>query len=261
MMPAGFVAYRGPSLIDGAPIAAIITLRSHNSKTGDMAQAWVLRSDMDPQAAIRDGHDTAICGDCMHRSGSSIGRSCYVITWLGPLNVYRSFTRGGYPDVAPDGAAGVLLDRQLRVCAYGDPAAVPFDVWFSLLSNVDGWTGYTHQWRTCDQRLKSLLMASVDTEDEQSTAAQMGWRTFRTRLSSESALPTEIVCPASNEAGHLTTCDQCNLCTGNARGRARSVVIAAHGQRVRWFELNRAALDAARPVVTVSVRRDVERSR
>lgn len=69
----------------------------------------------------------------------------------------------------------------------------------------------------------------------------LGWRTFRTRLQTEPARPDEIVCPASDEAGHRTTCEACNLCTGGARGAARSIVIQAHGQRTAVFASRKAA--------------------
>lgn len=238
----GLVAYRGPSLLDGAPIVCIITFGSLNVKTGSMAQAWVLRSDCSPQEAIADGRDRSVCGDCVHRSGSAIGRSCYVITWLGPLNVYKSFRANQYPTLAPDLAAPYLAGQQLRMAAYGDPAAVPFGVWRTLLSRSDGWTGYTHQWRQCDQRFRFILMASVESEGEVDHAHALGWRTFRTRLDTEPVRSDEIICPASNEAGHRTTCEACTLCNGRARDGARSVVIQAHGQRTQVFADRKAAL-------------------
>ncbi len=238
----GLVAYHGPSRLDGAPIVLIVTFASLNTKTGAMAQAWVLRADVSPQEAIADGRDRSICGDCVHRSGGAIGRSCYVITWLGPLNVYKSFRKNQYPTMTPALAAPYLAGEQLRMAAYGDPAAVPFEVWRALLTSVEGWTGYTHQWRVCDQRFCSFLMASVESEGEVIAAQALGWRTFRTRLATEPVRADEIVCPASNEAGHLTTCEACNFCTGAARGSARSIVIQAHGQRTAIFADRKAAL-------------------
>jgi hypothetical protein len=244
MIP-GLVAYRGPSRLDGtSPILLAISYETTNYKTGDMAQAWVLRSDVPPTYAIRSGADRAICGDCVHRSGSEIGRSCYVIPWLGPLKVYDAIARRSYMDIDPDGAARALAGRQLRITAYGDPAAVPFYVWRTLMVHLAGWTGYTHQWRTCDQRFSSILMASVESAGEVLEAQALGWRTFRTRLGSEDPLPNEIVCPASNEAGHRTTCSACGLCRGRARGNARSIVIAAHGNRVAFFRDLKATVEA-----------------
>jgi hypothetical protein len=48
-----FVIYDGPSLIDGKPIVAIAQVNTGNRKTGNMAQTWILRSDIDPITASR----------------------------------------------------------------------------------------------------------------------------------------------------------------------------------------------------------------
>jgi len=51
------VVWEGPSMIDGSPIVVIITgmkpgSGSGNSKTGTMAQTYIIRSDMSPMEAI-----------------------------------------------------------------------------------------------------------------------------------------------------------------------------------------------------------------
>lgn len=242
--PAGVVVYRGPSAFDRSPIAVIVTLDSLNPKTGNMAQAWVIRSDVPPHEAIRDGRDRAICGTCVHRSGSELERSCYVVVHFSPLNVWRGFSQGHYPDVTPEYGAELLARRSLRIAAYGDPAAAPFHVWRSLLLGVSSFTGYSHAWRTADQRFRLFLMASVESEGEAEQAHALGWRTFRTRLADEPVREDEIICPASNEGGHRVQCAQCGLCTGQRRPNARSIAIIAHGQRVRWFRDRKAALPA-----------------
>ncbi len=241
----GFVAWRGPSAFDGSPIVVVITLESLNEKTGPMAQAWVLRADIDPQAAIADGRDASICGDCIHRSGGRTGRSCYVITWFGPLKVYRSFREHQYPTVSPEAGAKLLQGEQLRITAYGDPAAVPFDVWRELTRRVSGWTGYTQQWRACEPRFRELLMASVSSAEEAEEAHAAGWRSYRARLADEPLAGNEIICPASNEADHRLTCAECNLCRGHALAGAKSIAIIVHGQRTSWFESRKRAAVAA----------------
>jgi hypothetical protein len=132
----------------------------------------------------------------------------------------------------------------LRLAAYGDPAAVPFFVWRDLLTNAKGWSGYTHQWRTCDQRFREICMASVESEHERHAAEQLGWRAFRTRLASEPLRADEIMCPASEEAGYRATCETCRLCVGTARAAARSIAILAHGNRTRFFEEQKAQATA-----------------
>lgn len=235
MRTTGFVVYDGPSLLTGAAVVAIVTLGSHNAKTGDMAQAWVLCADAAPSAAIADGRDDAICGHCVHRSGGTVGRSCYVTWWLGPTNVYKAFRAGVYRRPPVEDVARRLAGEQLRIAAYGDPAAVPIGVWRRLLVDVASFTAYTHQWRTCDPRFATFAMASVESEREADEAHALGYRTFRTRLARERVRPDEIVCPASDEAGHRTTCSACGLCVGQRRPTARSIVIVSHGRRVAWL--------------------------
>lgn len=225
----GAVLWRGASLLTGDPVVAVVTglrRQSRNSKTGDMLQTWILRTDMRPKEAVRTGADDAICGDCPHRSGSNVGRSCYVIWWQAPERVFHALAR--YPEMsAPD-----LAGRHVRLGSYGDPAAVPARVWGALISSAAGWTGYTHHWRTCDQGMRGYLMASVDAEAEALEARASGWRTFRVRQGG--LMADEVVCPASAEAGHAATCEDCQLCRGTANP-ARSVAIRPHGQRVKWL--------------------------
>lgn len=230
------VVYRGPSQLTGDPIVVAITglaRHSGNAKTGPMLQAWILRADMPPTQAIETGADDAICGSCALRSGSSAGRACYVIWWLGPQQVYRGLP--SYTDVSPFEIAPLLAGRRLRLGAYGDPAAVPIDAWEPLVQAVDGWTGYTHQWRTCDPDFRRFLMASVDSIDEQREAAARGWRTFRLRRGGDDVGPHEVICPASDEAGHRSTCAQCSLCQGTDR-QAKSIAILPHGLRTKWLD-------------------------
>lgn len=225
----------GPSRLDGGPILLALTLASQNRKIGDMAQAWVLRADVPPRDALEQGLDRSICGDCVHRSGGVAGRSCYVSTQLGPTTIWQAAKAGAYAHLDAAAAAALLAGQQLRVTAYGDPAALPFALWQTLLRHVAGFTCYTHQWRTCDQRFQRIAMASVESDGEVEQAHALGWRTFRTRLETERVRPDEIVCPASDEAGHQVTCEECGLCVGASRAAARSIAIIAHGQRTKWF--------------------------
>lgn len=52
----GMIIYRGPSLLDGAPIVAIATGldgKHRNSKTGNMVQTWIMRDDIAPISRLR----------------------------------------------------------------------------------------------------------------------------------------------------------------------------------------------------------------
>tara|TARA_Y100000310_G_scaffold70704_1_gene66454 strand:+ start:7449 stop:8192 length:744 start_codon:yes stop_codon:yes gene_type:complete len=111
--------------------------------------------------------------------------------------------------------------RNFRSGAYGDPAFVPFDVWHELYGESTEGTGYTHQWRTCDQRLSAYLMASVQSQAEVAEAVAMGWRTYRVDLEAIGPLINEVICPEES-AG--IQCDDCRLC-GGTRKPAKNIVI------------------------------------
>jgi len=241
MSEPGAIFYRGPSLLTGDPIVGVATGLeggSANAKTGPMVQAWILRSDVAPMDAVRENIDDAICGTCALRGRGGLDRKCYVTPWLGPHNVWKRFVAGAYLEASWLDLHALVEGRHLRLGAYGDPGAVPFEVWRALLVKTAGWVGYTHAWRVCDPRLKTIVMASVDTEHEFIVAHLAGWRTFRVRISNDPLLtgklarrlvPLEFVCPASDEAGHKTTCERCQLCRGTS-SPARSVTICAHGK-------------------------------
>lgn len=234
MTELGAVFYRGPSLLTGDPIVGVLTgldKGSHNRKTGPMAQAWILRSDLPPMDAKRANLDDAICGDCKLRGRDGRDSGCYVPVWVAPHQVWKQFKAGKYLDASWPELQALVEGRTIRCAAYGDPAALPFDVWRMLFVTAASWVAYTHSWKICDPRLKTIAMASVDDEDEFVVAGLSGWRTFRIRRTVDDPLipGAEFVCPASDEAGHRTTCQQCQLCRGT-RSPARSVVIVAHGK-------------------------------
>jgi len=129
---------------------------------------------------------------------------------------------------------GQYAGRMVRIGSYGDPAAVPLQVWEDYTRGAAGVTGYTHQWRDADAAgLGRYCMASCDTAGERIEAVAAGWRTFRVRVQGEDKLPGEAVCPASHEAGQLLTCDQCKSCNGNLTGRIGGIVIEAHGSKAK----------------------------
>lgn len=226
LLPGNVVFWRGPSLLTGEPIMAVAGQHTINAKTGPMMQIWILRADMDPIQAVKFGGDEAICGDCKLRGDHGKDRACYVQWFRAPVNIYRS----KHLNWTVLGLAEAVAGKQVRVGAYGDPAAMPLAVWDIILARSAGWTGYTHQWRHEAHRgLQRLFMASVDSREEQAEAQAAGWRTFRVRHGNDGLLANEVSCPASDEMGHRTTCARCSLCRGLARP-AKNVVIIAHGQ-------------------------------
>ena len=138
-MPNGAVIYRGPSQLDGAPIVAIATglaKGSTNSKTGGgLIQVWILREDVSPVHAVHSGADSSICGTCPHRgrieNGRNLDRSCYVTVFQAPLNVWKCYKRGLYAPAS--NLATTFEGRGVRLGAYGDPAALPIEIWRAVL--------------------------------------------------------------------------------------------------------------------------------
>ena len=225
----GAILWSGCSRIDDTPIVVIATglrRRSKNAKVGNMLQTWILRQDMAPNAARNSGKDTAVCGDCPLRGKVSGGNGrCYVRTFQAPRSIWGAFSRGVYPVADP---ADVGTNRNVRIGSYGDPAAVPPEVWEALVSRSAGRTGYTHQWRKpIGEGLRSLVMASADSEADRDDARALGWRSFRIRASvTDPVAASEIVCPASAEGGRKVECAECKLCSG--ADKRRDVVIALH---------------------------------
>mgnify|MGYP003632253813 CR=1 FL=1 len=232
----GVVLYEGPSRIDGAPIVAIacrITEASGNEKTGAMVQTFIMRRDIAPHIALKTGDDASVCGDCPLRPIRKGKTRCYVRVFQAPLAIWKAYHRGRYAIPGVDFDAALLPELfaglSFRIGSYGDPAAIPANVWKRATRRVKNRTGYTHQWRKrIGVGLKGLCMASADNESDVATATAKGWRTFRVRKHDAPTLATESICPASKEGGQRTQCDTCGLCKG-ATIAARNIVIADHG--------------------------------
>ena len=259
----GAVIWEGPSEIDGNPIAVIATGLdgdSTNEATGPCVQTWIIRADMAPLDAVHADADESICGGCRHR-GQRKGkrRTCYVNLVWAVNGVYKTYDADEYPREKPaavrelaDGhPAGALV---IRAGSYGDPFAVPVEVWEELTGGRRERLGYTHMWREAP-RLRPWCMASVDTPEEAKEAWALGWRTYRIRLPEEVLYPNEFICPKSAEATRARlerawarrgdkrtlpvvppiTCNRCLLCDGlrdypGGRADARkNPVIMAHG--------------------------------
>lgn len=229
-----YLHWQGPSELDGSPIGLFITVSSDNKKTGPMLQTWIIRTDMSPSEALRTENDAAVCGDCVHRQGS-----CYVLPFRGPGGVYRQYTAGNCEPTPQN----LVLGTQLRVGSYGDPAAVPFEVWEPLVKQADFALGYTHQWRDCDHRFAQFCMASVESPNEALTAHLYGWRTFRVIDKGETPMLGESLCPASKEAGKKLQCHQCRACDGTASARRGHIAIPVHGADWKVVRFQRNVLE------------------
>ena len=247
------VFFTGESLIDGMPVIGIATglkKPSINTKTGPMIQIYILRADTPPKEAADMGLDVSVFGNCQLRpiiaaviaakTGNDISE-CYVDKIRGPNAVWHSWNNGNIAFIKPAELADIIDDTgaAIRYGAYGDPAAIPNNIWYTLSKNNSiAATGYTHQWRSVDPRFRSICMASVDTPEQYHEARENGWRTFRTRHASMDLLEGEFICPASEEGGKRTACDRCGLGGGKGENdRRRSATIIAHGPTAtRWAQ-------------------------
>lgn len=234
MQPTGSILWQGKSRIDGSPIQAILTYYSENRGTGDIAQTWIMRSDINPIEAIASNLDTAVCGNCPLRGDKDKGTSCYVNPAHGPSPIFKAAQKGLYPLATSDMLRFYLKRRKVRLGAYGDPCAVPIRVWRNLLKFSSGHTGYTHQWRESKNKdYRSLLMASCESIQDIEEAQSLGWRSFRIYAPGDSLHQSEIRCPKSEDIDPFKrlNCLQCGACDGNDRIGKKSVAILAHGSR------------------------------
>jgi len=226
--PLGYILYKGKSLINGDPIVVIATMSSNNPKTGNEIQTWILVDNgIKPNENVKTGSDASVCGDCPKRPINAVkGNKCYVKTFQAPRSVYDAFQRGRYSETWN---SRTFFGRMVRLGSYGDPAAVPFEVWEKVLKRTSGHTGYTHQWqsKTFDPRLSQYVMASVDNVKEAGIAIKKKYRYFRVKDITESKIKKEATCPASKEAGNLLTCSTCRACSGS-NGRKGNIAINQH---------------------------------
>jgi hypothetical protein len=233
----GYIAYEGPSEIDGSPIVVIlnrIDSDSENEKTGALVQSFIIRSDVAPTDALKTGQDESVCGQCAHRpyliaTGQSEEPPCYVNVGRSVRSVYEAYKRGRYTYADNATIARALARKIVRLGTYGDPAAAPVQMWERVTRYAAGRRGYTHQWDRPGfdaQAWGRLVMASADTIDEAAKANLLGMRVFRVSVGVDKQAG-EVTCPASAEGGRKATCAKCTLCAGTSI-QARDVVIADH---------------------------------
>ena len=225
----GFVLYKGPSALDGQPIIVVATLVSKNDKTGNMSQVWIIREDVEPLDASKLGYDISICGHCVHRHYHK--GACYVNIGQAPNGVFRAYKRGVYPFFDSEKHSAYITGRKIRLGAYGDPAAAPYDVLSDFVELGVGHTGYTHQYNhpNFDSRFFNLVMASVDTPKMADKLQKKGANTFRVALIGDSLSDTESECLYDAEQ---LKCADCLICDGNSG----NVAIQVHGSRKSNFK-------------------------
>ena len=230
---AGFILYEGDSLLTGEPIVVVATMGGNNPKTDNdfksMVQTWIMLRDTPPHEAVKSGNDAGVCGNCIQRP--SVGGACYVKTFQAPLSIWRAYKRGNYNSVIN---LENLRGAELRLGSYGDPSAVPFDIWRNLIDKVQPrlMTGYTHQMshKAFDKRMAEVCMISADTPKFALKAHAQGFRTFRMTTDTEQLLPNEIICPNDTDG---VKCIDCGLCDG--AGDKPNIAILAHGALAKRY--------------------------
>ena len=230
---AGFKLWEGASLLTGEPIVVIVTMGGNNPKTDNdfksMVQTWIMLRDTPPHEAVKSGDDAGVCGNCIQRP--SVGGACYVKTFQAPLSIWRAYKRGNYNNVIN---LENLRGAELRLGSYGDPSAVPFDIWRNLIDKVQPrlMTGYTHQMshKAFDKRMAEVCMISADTPKVALKAHAQGFRTFRMTTDTEQLLPNEIICPNDTDG---VKCIDCGLCDG--AGDKPNIAILAHGALAKRY--------------------------
>jgi hypothetical protein len=233
------ILYQGASLINGEPIVALAQSDSTNKKTGNMIQTFILDATVDPLTASRTGKDESICGSCPHRGtpnnnekGQATNRTCYVTLAHSPLGKYKAYKKGVYGTTTATlkevESFGSL--QGVRLGTYGDPCAVPNDIWKALINKALYSTAYTH---AAINPMPESIMTSTDNLKQSVDAWGRNERTFRVISSIDQLYKRrEILCPASEEMGKRATCSTCKLCSGS-KISAKSIAIVAHGTSKR----------------------------
>ena len=238
------ILYQGASLINGEPIVALAQSESNNSKTGNMIQTFILDATTDPITASRTGLDESVCGSCVHKGtpnnndkGQATNRTCYVTLAHAPLGKYKAYKKGVYGTTTATlkeiESFGSL--QGVRLGSFGDPCAVPNDIWKALTSKALYSTAYTH---AAINPMPESIMTSTDNLKQSVDAWSRNERTFRVISSIDQLYKRrEILCPASEESAAIrnaprSTCSACKLCSGN-KISAKSIAIVAHGTSKR----------------------------
>lgn len=263
----GVILWEGTSQLDGVtPIVAImtgITRKSKNDKTLDLKQIWIIRSDKAPNLAATDNTDGGICGDgerrCIHarRFDEATGkfvRTCYV-NLRTPSTIFRCYSKGNYGKL---NLYNVEQVRQavwgrgvggVRIGAYGDPAAVPYEVWKAITEVADFTTGYTHQWQWISRGYGEFCMASSESTELTMLAESMGYRAFQVvGVGEAKQTMKEMVsaglkprrCPSDPALPVKVGCADCKGCSGFRV--ARHVVIEAHGATAKQYRTKLSVL-------------------
>lgn len=221
----GYTIHEGT--VNGHAFFVVATLKSSNDKTGNMVQTWFLLRDIKPTEAVKSGLDAStICRECPLASGNG----CYVTVFQAPLNVWKTWHRGKYPELAPKDYHKVFGGRSIRFGAYGNPSLLPISKVKAIAAVSKGWTGYFHDWKSMArakrQAYGKYFMASTDDQCTLDMADGYGLRSFHVSFDQP-----ENTIECLSDSKNLT-CEKCKLCAGTYKKNKKSVWINPHGAKV-----------------------------
>jgi hypothetical protein len=189
----------------------------------------------------------------------ALGGDCYVQIVHAPRSVWESWDRQGRPGTNWTEIGAILpltqdaRDHGLRLGSYGDPMAVPSEVWIDLIDALmpRSVVGYTHQWRDLGafasntvriEWFRENVMASADSIADAEFARDLGWRVFLATPTGTTVPAGFVQCPATRDQNPLT-CRQCGICNGTQGKATRaSVYLWEHGMRSQSKGKRSAAL-------------------
>jgi hypothetical protein len=154
-----------------------------------------------------------------------------------PNSIYKAYKNGRYPNFNIELHGQYLANRKIRLGAYGDPSAIPFDINKTLTELAVSHTGYTHQiaHKKFDKRYIDICQISADTPKQALKYQSMGAKTFRVALPNDSLYDNEIECLADSKG---LNCIDCGLCDG----QTKNIAIMVHGSRKNNFKSNLIAV-------------------
>lgn len=226
-----YLLWAGPSAYNGEQIMVGVSFDSKNRKTGPLAGITVVPMNAKPTMALKnfarkiDKIQSAVCTTCPLQGGNG----CYVNTmtvnhvWT---SLHKRLAADEYYPVA------LLAAHDVRFGVWGDCAVVPYDVLAPAIESLGGAVkvGYTHAWAESwiDPRWKKVLMASVETDEQEERAIAAGWTPYRIMPEGTKARNNAVHCPhdvmANNGNRRPVQCIDCGLCGPKNIGRkARTV--------------------------------------
>jgi hypothetical protein len=215
----------GNCIYEDDDYVAIVTWKSVNAKTGNMAQIWILNRHVNPVESVASGLDAVSnCRGCPFASGMG----CYVNVGQAPLGVWKSYKNGSYPFLALGAYETAFKNRFVRFGAYGNPSIIPLQKIEMVTAHCKGWTGYFHDWHEMPveraREYGKYFMASTETEDSRMAAEALGLRYFHV-----SPLKPSKAIECVSET-HGKQCLDCGLCDGTNK-KAKSIWINPHGSK------------------------------